>query len=342
MFEQIPSYFQINISFFILLLVGILSGLFAYYQYRQTIPPISRSLRIFLGILRGSAFACILLLLFTPEFTAIWQKTYSGKLVIAIDKSASMGLIEESQNRLTRSKKIAGDLIDLTKNQIEIVIYGFDTDTARFENLNMDTSRLGTNFDYSLSAIIEKEKNVADLILITDGNFSLGDNPLYSEYLNQINLFSIGVGDTLEIPDLMITEVKSNMIVYQNQPTQIQVYIMSRGIKSQRLSLSMKQGNRILQVNDLQVNGEGNMQLVEFELIPEKVGLNQFDFYLQNAPGEAITQNNHYTISMEVLKGKVEVGLIASKPDYDTKFLNQILSDQEDIHLHTSVASQWG
>jgi len=338
MFEQIPSYFQINISFFVLLLVGVLSGLFAYYQYRQTVPPISKSLRIFLGILRGSAFACILLLLFAPEFTAIWQKSKSGKLLFVIDKSASMGLVENDQTRLNRSLNIAGNLIDRINNQIETGIYGFDTDTAQFETLTMDTSRLGTNIDKSLSSIIEREKNVTDIVLITDGNFSLGDNPLYSDYINRINLFTIGIGDTLEVPDLMITEVKSNKIVYQNQPTQIQAFVMSRGIKTQRLSLSMKQGNRILQAKDVQLNDEGRIRPVEFEIIPDNVGLNQYDFYLETVPGEVITQNNVYTISMNVLKEKVKVGLIASNPGYDTKFLNQLLSDQDDIHLYTSVA----
>ncbi len=342
MFEQIPSYFQINISFFVLLIVGVLSGLFAYYQYKRTIPPISKSLRIFLGIIRGSAFACILLLLFAPEITAIWRITESGKLIIAIDKSASMGLMEKNQNRLSRALDIAGNIIDRTNNQVEIVIYGFDTDTMKFQNLTMDTTRLGTNIDKSLSSILMTEENTTDLVLITDGNFSIGDNPLYSEYINRINLFSIGIGDTLDMPDLMIAEVKSNRIVYQNQATQIQVYVMSRGIKTQRLTLSMKQGNRIFQAKELQLNGEGKISAVEFEVIPEKIGLNQYDFYLQTIPGEAITQNNYYTISMEVLKGKVEVGLLAEKPGYETKFLHQMFSDQDDIQFHMSITVKKG
>jgi len=248
-----------------------------------------------------------------------------------------MGLVEKNQTRLSRSLDIAGNLIEKTNNLVESVVYGFDTDTMLIENLSMDTSRLATNIDKSLRLIIETEKNATDLVLITDGNFSLGDNPLYSDYINRINIYSVGIGDTIEIPDLMIVEVKSNRIVYQNQPTQIQVYVMSRGIESQRLSLNMKRENRILQAKYLQLSGEGIIHAVEFELIPDKIGLNQYDFYLQTTPDETITQNNYYTISMEVLKSKVRVGLIAAQPDYETKFLHQMLSDQDDIQLRTSV-----
>jgi hypothetical protein len=342
MFDYIPSYFQINISFFILLIVGILSGLFAYYQYKRTIPPISKSLQVFLGIIRGSAFAFIFLLLFAPEFTAIWQKTESGKLIIAIDKSASMGIMENNQNRLQRALDIADRIIERVKNEVDIVIYGFDTDTMQIENLNLDTTRLGTNIDKSLRSILAVQQKSTNLVLISDGNFSFGDNPLYSDYLNQTNLYTIGLGDTLDIPDLMITEVKSNKLVYQDQSTQIQVCIMSRGIEAKNVTLSMKQGNRVLQVKNLQINSDGKTVIGEFEVIPEKIGLNQYDFSLEIIPGEAIIQNNRFTISMEVLKGKVKVGLFAAKPGYESKFLNQVLSDQEDIQFHMSIALKNG
>ncbi len=39
---------------------------------------------------------------------------------------------------------------------------------------------------------------------------------------------------------------------------------------------------------------------------------------------------------------KVEVGLLAAKPGYETKFLYQMLSDQDDIQLHMSVAIKKG
>jgi hypothetical protein len=342
MFEQIPSYFQINISFFILLIVGVLSGLFGYYQYRQTVPPTSKSLRIFLGILRGFAFACILLLLFAPEVTAIWQKTKSGEIVLVVDKSASMGLVEKNQKRLTRALKIAQNLINQINDQAKIVIYGFDTDTTKFSNLAMDTSGLGTNINKSLRSIIESEKNVTDVVLFSDGNFSLGDNPLYSEFIDRIRLFSIGMGDTVDLPDLMITEVKSNRIVYQNQPTQIQVYVMSRGISTQNHPLRMMQGSQIIQAKDIKLNSDGQTQVVDFEVIPEKIGLNEYNFYLQKAEEEAISRNNYFTISMDVLKGKVNVGLLAAKPGYDTKFLFHLLSNQDDIQLHTYVVIKKG
>jgi hypothetical protein len=337
MFEYIPSYFDINVSFFVLLIIGIVSGIFAYYQYKRTIPPVSKPIQIFLGIIRGAAVASVLLLLFAPEFTAVWQRTESGKLIVAIDKSASMGIVENNQSRLDRALMIADDIVSAAEKDAQVLVYGFDIDTTQYFNLVMDTSRLGTNIDKSLRTILDSEKRVSNLVLISDGNFSVGDNPLYSDYLNQLNLYSIGIGDTIDLPDVMITEVKSNKIVYQNQSTAIEVYLMSRGIDSQRLNLSMEQDNRVLQAKEVQINGEGKTVVAEFEITPEKVGLNQFDFTLQSIPNEAVIRNNYYTISMEVLKGKIELGLLASKPGYESKFLHQMFSNEKDINFHMSV-----
>ena len=342
MFEQIPSYFDINISFFVLLMIVIVSGFFSYYQYKRTVPPVSKSLQIILGVIRGTAVACILLLIFAPEITAIWQKTESGKLIIAIDKSASMGVVEKNKNRLERALETGGIILESVANEAPTLIYGFDIDTMQYDDLLMDTTRLATNIDKSLMSILNKEKDVSNLILITDGNFSIGNNPLYSDYINNVKISSVGIGDTLDLPDVMITEVKNNTIVYQNQTTQIQVYIMARGVDTHRLNLAMKQKNRILQAKEIQVKGDGKTIIAEFEILPEKIGLNQFDFFLQPIPGEAITQNNRYTVSMEVLKGKIEVGLLASKPGYETKFLNLLLSNQDDINLHMSVKMKSG
>jgi hypothetical protein len=342
MFDKIPSYFDINISFFILLVIGIISGAFAYYQYKRTVPPISKFFQVFLGTIRGSAVACVLLLIFAPEFTAIWQHTETGKLIIAIDKSASMGIVENGRNRLERALEITDKIVEETGRKIKSGIYAFDIDTMRVQDLIVDTTRLGTNINFSIKSILDAEPKGSNLVLISDGNFSQGDNPLYSDYLNDIKLFSIGVGDTLDIADIMITEVKSNKIVYQDQPTQVQVYVMSRGIEAQRLNLSMKKGSRVLEVKEIQLTGEGKTVVAEFEITPDKVGLNQYDFSLQPLSGEVIKQNNYYTISMEVLKGKIEVGLLASKPGYETKFINNLLSDREDVNFHQSVQIKSG
>ena len=147
MFDRIPSFFHSNISLFVLILIGIVAGLIAYYQYRRTVPPISQFLRIFLGILRGSAIAGILLLIFAPEITAIWQYSEKSKLALLIDRSASMGLEEGGESRLKRALGVSEEIVKQIADQVQTVIYAFDTDTMHLNSYDVDTTNLGTNIE---------------------------------------------------------------------------------------------------------------------------------------------------------------------------------------------------
>ncbi len=340
--EQIPSYFHTNISFFILLAAGILSGLFAFYQYKRTIPPIPRWLQIFLGIIRGMAIAGIFLLLFAPEITAIWKIKESGQLIIAVDKSASMGIRENNQDRLKRALGIAENILEFSEGQISTVIYAFDTDTMRTVNLDIDTTRFGTNIEKAITAITNAERSAANMILLTDGNFTVGENPLYSDYINRVKIYTVGIGDTLNLPDLLITDVKYNKIVYQNQPTEMQVHIMSPGIKDQQVTLRLKQDNRVIKAKKIDINSEQGISVATLDIVPEKTGLTQYQLEIQSLPVEAIRENNIYTVAMEVLKGKIRVGLLAGKADRESEFLRSVLSDLEDIEINTSVFKKNG
>ena len=253
MFDRIPTFFHSNISLFVLILIGIISGLIAYYQYRRTVPPISQFLRIFLGILRGSAIAGILLLLFAPEITAIWQYSEKGKLALLIDRSASMGLEEGGGSRFSRAVAVAGEIVTQPAGKVQKVSYAGDTDTIHLNSFDVDTTNLGTNIEKPINAITKSSDNIKDLILLTDGNYTEGNNPIYSEVLNKVRIFTVGFGDTVDSPDLLITDVKTNQIIYQNQPTEMKVYLMARGIDNQKVLLRLRSGNKVLQAREVQM-----------------------------------------------------------------------------------------
>ena len=342
MFEQLPTYLHTNLSFFIMLLSALIAGLIAYYQYNRTVPPISRPLQITLGLMRSITFACIFLLLFAPEITAIWQRSELTNLIFLIDNSASMGMEEKGKSRIERASHIAKQLANAVDTKFAISKYTFDSDTTQILNWDIDTTNLGTNIEHALAVLSHRSNSASTIILLTDGNYTLGNNPLYSETVNQSKIYSIGIGDTADIPDLLITDIRANKIVYQNQPTEIEVYVASRGFNDQRVPLSLINEGNVLQVKDVRINEVDKSTTVKFQVTPKKTGVIQYSLNLKILPQETIKKNNRNMIAVEVLKGKVQVGLIASNPDYDLKFLHLLLNDLEDINLHSSIQTTGG
>lgn len=342
MFDQLPSYFQINVSIFILILIGAVAGFTAYYQYRRTIPPISKSLRIFLGINRGVAIAALMMLIFTPEMTAIWQKIEKEKLVIVIDKSASMRITEDGKSRIDRAIDIGKEVITEVGSGPNIYLFAFDKDTIQLKSLDIDTTVFSTNIHRALSSISNKLNSPAKLLLVTDGNFTEGMNPLFSDELNQLKIYPIGVGDTSNTQDLLISEVKYNHIVYQNQATNIRALVASNGINPAKVSVVLKNNGRILQAKDLQVGGMGKISDVEFRIIPDEKGIQQYTVELETLPTELNKENNTYSFSIEVLKDKIYVGLLASRPGYESKFLRHLLENQKEVKFKSSILKKNG
>jgi hypothetical protein len=337
MFEQFPTFFHTNISLFIIILVSLMAAGLAFYQYRRTIPPVSKNLRIFLALLRGITMAFILVLLFAPEITAIWQVKEKARVALLIDRSASMGIKEGDNNRLKRAISAAEKLSATIQNRVDLVMYAFDTDTLRLSDLQIDTTQLGTNIEKALTNIIRKQTSAADIVLITDGNFTVGDNPLYAERQNQIRVFSVGIGDSVESIDLVITDVKTNKIIYHNQPTEIQASLMLRGSDNQTLRLRLMQERRVLQAKELQSGRRDELHTVPFQIIPEKTGPQQFKIEAETLSGESLTKNNSFTFSIDVLKDKIHVVLLSGKPGYENRFLQSTLSQLKEIDLKTSV-----
>ena len=241
-----------------------------------------------------------------------------------------------------REVGLAGDIVKHTAGKVQTVTYAFDTDTIHLNSFDVDTTNLGTNIEKPINAITKSSDNIKDLILLTDGNYTEGNNPIYSEVLNKVRIFTVGFGDTVDSPDLLITDVKTNQIIYQNQPTEMKVYLMARGIDNQKVLLRLRYGNKVLQAREVQMGKRGETSIAEFQLTPKKTGLVQYRIELQALPDEAVVKNNSFTVSMDVLKGKVKVGLLSAKPGNENKFLQFVLSNLREIELKTSVLKKNG
>jgi hypothetical protein len=340
MFESIPSYFSVNISTFILLAIFLVAIIISYLFYRRTVPPISKAWRIFLGSLRAISLAAVGLLLFTPELTLIWQRSEKINTIFLVDRSASMGIKERGITRIGRANALYQDLTKRIKQNAQVTLYAFDVDTSKIDQRFPDTTSTGTDIYHALEAIIKKEKNPDAVILISDGNFTSGDNPLYADFLQRSTVYTVGLGDTVEVPDLLISDVKFSKLVYQGKSTPVEAEIMIQGMGQSMVSVILSQNNKILDLRKMEIEGDGRIYPVPFEIIPDKLGLNRYEVKVEGLAQEAERNNNRYVFNIEVLKGKIQVGLVASQPNLDVKFIRLLLTNMEDVQVNTMISKR--
>lgn len=337
MSDLFPIYLQTNVSLFVILAAGILAFLSGFLLYRTTTPPVSIRLRITLGILRGLAAAAIFVLLFAPEITIVWDKSVPRQIVLAVDRSSSMGIEENGVTRVARANKIAGDLEEELSSFSQVLTYSFNTDTIAKTGLSADTTFGGTDLVHSLSTILNRHENADDLVILTDGRVTVGRDPLYAQIGEKNRLNTIGIGDTLESTDLMITDVKANAQVYQGKPAQIQVELMMKGGSNLTSTVSLSMNNKILSSRMVNFGAPGAVVTEVFDVTPQNAGLARYKVEIAATPDEKIVSNNSYTRAIEVKKGKLNVSLIAGTLDYDLKFLKRLLEENQEIEIGISV-----
>jgi hypothetical protein len=340
MFDTVPSYLRTNISPFIILGVFLAAAILSYLLYRSTIPPLANGWRITLSIIRGLAVALILLLLFTPQLTLVWQQRVIDKVALVIDRSASMGLLEKGTSRLNRGEIIAQKLLEKIHAPAEVSIYAFNTDTISLQRPEVDSAQFATDIDAALTHIIDKEEDLTALILLSDGNFTSGRNPLYGDALLRCKIYTVGLGDTVEIPDLLIADVQANKIVYQNKITPVQVNLMTHGFTGKETLLQIKTDGKVIAAQQVKISTAGGIIPVSLNIKPEQVGLRQFEISVDKLPGEVLLANNRHLLVLEVLKSKIKATMLASQPDFDVKFLHLLLAANPDLQVELAVLDQ--
>jgi hypothetical protein len=330
--DIIPSYFHLNISFFVVLILALVATVYTYYYYRKTVPPVSEKIRIFLGLLRGAAVFLILSLFFSPQIKLVWQNESKPEIVIAVDKSASMQIEDNNQQRFSKAREISDNIQEQIESTNEIHNYYFDVDTSSKSD-SVTAGNLGTNIDLALKNLSSKHKNAEAIILISDGIITEGSNPLFSSTLKKFRIHTIGIGDTSDVSDILIKNVIANKTVYKNNPTTISAEITAKNLSDFKTTVKLVYNNKVIAAKQVAIKKSDEIYPVDFEITPKTTGNLRYKIQIDGFESEKFIENNTYQFQLEVLKDKLHVGLLADKPGYDLRFIKQILNSDKSIQL---------
>ncbi len=337
----IPSYIQLNISLFILLGLGITAAGIGYLFYRRTMPPLAQGWRITLGALRAFAVFLVLLLFFAPEVTLEWVYDQPRRIALLIDRSASMGISDSNGSaRIGRAVQAAAVISDEIGSRAGLVRYAFDTDTVLLGEQSPDTTSFATDISAAIGKISATGKYDA-FILISDGNYSRGANPLFEERLRDRPVYTVGVGDTIQDVDIVLSGVRMDNIIYQNKVSAVAGEILLRGNGSYETNVRLRENGKVIAARRVTVQA-GTTVPVKFEVTPQKAGLVTYTLEADKIEGETVVENNRYQVTAEVLRDKLHVAVLAPEPSVEAKFMALLLDEFEDIIVHRSVLRKGG
>jgi len=312
----------------------VLSIILTFLAYRKTLPETSLSKRIILFSLRTIAFFLIFFSLFEPLLVKKGISEIPPSVAVLLDNSASISMSDPEGASLRFDK--AGDIL---KRTYATEFYSFSDSVLSYTGATYDgiSTSIGDALIHmrDLNNKGDKSKNIQAIIMISDGQNNLGDDPLSVAARMNTPIYVAGVGNKTQHKNLAIKRIVNNNIAYKDIPTQVFAYVEGWGIDSD-VRVSLEHGDSVIAQKIVRPGSKGEQTEVLFEFVPDSLGQNYYTISCPILNDEIIKSDNRRSFSVNVLPSKKQILLLYSSPGWDLTFMKRALEENKNYDVYFS------
>ena len=307
----------------------------ALLYYKNNLFSTGRDYRHYLlGSLRFLSTCITLVLLLGLIFQSFTEESKEPIVVIARDVSESIGETIDNQELNENIQSLKHEL----EKQFKIDELYFGSKIRLREDSIMYSDKT-TDIDGAIEYIsdVYEGENLAASIMITDGIYNRGKNPIYSDYNQLSPIYSVALGDTTPIVDLALAEVLYNQIGYLNDRIELQVDISANDCENQFSLLHINkrsgQNTALLYEERIRIDAEDFFATRSINIDLDESGLIEYIASLTPLNSEQNRNNNSQTFYIDVLDARQNILLLANAPHPDVATLKQILSKNNNYEV---------
>lgn len=301
--------------------------------------------RIALALLRTTLLTTLAFLLLEPLIRNIHLDREEPLAILLIDESASIARTSDStivlETLRTWPLELAESLSDIG---INLETFGFSNGLNARELNSWPTAQWRggqTNLDVAIKELEARfeNRNMAGLILATDGLINRGAQPEYSSHWPNTPLYTVGLGDTTVVRDRWIDRVDHNRVAYLGNAFPVEVVIQSQGLADELTTVEVYSGQKSLASLSWTPSSNKASEHFEFMLPTDGLGLQRYEVRCNVASNEANSLNNRSSFYVEVLESKRQVLIVSDAPHPDVSAIILALQEQDQTEvevLHTS------
>lgn len=316
----------------LIILAALAVVLTLYYRNRENEEIGSSRLKL-LMVLRFLSFFLTGVLLLSPFIRSQKKIIRPPLIVTAWDNSASVISAGDSLELTDRINNLKETVTRQLQKEYKTISYSFGQETEILKTLNFT----GKKSDYSnlISTILNNHynENIGALILAGDGLYNKGLNPL--NMLHDVNFpfYTIGLGDTTEVIDALIQNVRVNRTAFSGNSFPVEINTKFRKLKGRPLKLSIKQGGDILAEKVITPPDNDFFRSDEFILDAGAAGLKHFTANIEILKNERNIKNNRSEFVVNVLKNKQKILIISDGPHPDIGAVKNTLEQQQSFEV---------
>ena len=311
------------------------------------------------GLLELLRFAAVTLLAFTflqPEYVRLIERTEQPQVAILNDLSGSMLTrdVVSTNEIITRSEWLE----EQTKREYwkpletgsEVMIESFAAPPdLSATNAVAQPREIGTDLTAALSGLIEQQKNLKAVLMLTDGDWNLGPSPIgvATRFRDQeIPIYSIVTGQDQPIADLSLEEVTAPAYGLFGEQIAIPFTIQSHLPRDVSTEISLMSNREVLASKKITLPANSRLR-DSIMWYPREVGEFNLRLDFPVEVDEALRDNNSADFHIAVRVVKLSVLVVDSQPRWEYRFLRNALArdpgvDLNCVLLHPKIAPGGG
>lgn len=313
---------------------------FILYRNEHRFDETMRWLKKAMFIFRFLAVTIIAFFLLSPFIKTSFREIEKPSIVIAVDNSQSVKINFQNTSAETISKSVQALKENLAgKFDVKTLSFGENVKDANVFSFDEKLTDISGLFDEIKTRY--SGRNLGSVILIGDGIYNAGSNPVYKALDIKAPVFTVALGDTTIKKDIILSRVEHNKVAYLGNTFPLQIVMDAKQAGGENTLLTVKEDSNLIFTRNISFSGSAYHLTVPVYANAKQKGIHRYKINLSSLAGEQNLLNNSADIFIEVLESKQKILLIANAPHPDIAAIKSSIEKNINYELKTVYANSF-
>lgn len=323
----LPVFFIIPLLFFSLFIA------WWSYNYLSNIAP---GKKYSLIGLRAASLSLLLILLLNPFITTEENSESMPLIAVYGDNTQSLSIERGEYNGLESYLEIFSTTEQVLAENFEVERFIFSDEVQPGSEiiLNGSTTHLQRVFEH----FQENENRYSAAVVLTDGIYTRGRNPVFTAQNISKPLVFIPLGDTSDVRDIAVSKTDIPETVYTFTKSRIEFEVQQSGFKDEEAAIYVERNGERILTESQQFLANQSTHLFEIEEEFTEPGFYTYDIVVPAINGEFTDQNNSRSFTIQVQDDKTEILSLAFDIHPDVGSVRRIIaSDMQNELMEATI-----
>ncbi len=295
-----------------------------------------------MSVFRFASISLVVFLLLAVFLKRIQNETQNPIILLAIDNSSSMTAGANSASVKTALLKNIDAFKEkiVEKFAVKTILFGEASSASQtqptFTEKETDIENLLSDLDNNYS-----NQNTGALVLVSDGIYNRGANPVYTAEKLTYPIYTVAMGDTSELKDAAIQKINHNQVAYLGNNFPVEVIVQAKKYSGKELTVTLSRNGSEKAKQLVKINNDDATATCSFTLQAEQAGLVKYTVKLLTPDTEKNTSNNTQSFIMEVIDNREKILLLANAPHPDVAAIKDIITGSTAYELEYSLSTEF-